>query len=106
MEAISRESYLAYAGHKKTAELQAIYHQFDRVLSREAFELTLDALRSASDGSEEKRYAQQLLEWEIESQAAKPLAALDQREIVSAYTAVIHSPDGRVVQHHAAPIVV
>src|SRR2546423_222173 len=104
MEAISRESYLAYAGHKKTAELQAIYHQFDRVLSREAFELTLDAFRSASDGSEEKRSAQQLLEWEIESQAAKPLAELDEREIAWENTAVVHSPDGRVVQYQAAPI--
>src|SRR5438874_5086720 len=104
MEAISRESYLAYAGHKKTAELQPIYQQYDRVLSLEAFELTLDAFRSARDGSEEKRSAQLLLEWEIESQAAKPLAALDEREIAWENTAVVRSPDGRVVQYQAAPI--
>ena len=104
MEAISRESYLAYAGHKKTAELQPIYQQYDRVLSLEAFELTLDAFRSARDGSEEKRSAQLLLEWEIESQAAKPLAELDEREIAWENTAVVRSPDGRVVQYQAAPI--
>src|SRR5256714_7840279 len=104
MEAISRESYLAYAGHKKTAELQPIYKQYERVLSREAFELTLDAFRSAGEASEEKRSAQLLLEWEIESQAAKPLAALDEREIAWENTALVRSPDGRVVQYQAAPI--
>ena len=70
MEAISRESYLAFAGHKKTAELQPIYEKYGRALGREAFELTLDAFRSAPDGSEGKRSARLLLEWEIESQAA------------------------------------
>src|SRR2546423_6817866 len=104
MEAISRESYLAYAGHKKPAELQPIYKQHERVLSREAFELTLDAFRSAGEASEEKRSAQLLLEWEIESQAAKPLAALDEREIAWENTALVRSPDGRVVQYQAAPI--
>lgn len=104
MEAISRESYLAFAGHKKTAELQPIYETYARVLGREAFELTLDAFRSATDGSDDKRSAQQLLEWEIESQAAKPLAALDEREIEWENSAVIRSPDGRVIQYQAAPI--
>jgi Peptidase family M3 len=104
MEAISRESYLAFAGHKKTAELQPIYQQYERVLGPEAFELTLDAFRSAADGTEEKRSAQLLLEWEIESQAAKPLAALDEREIAWENTAVVRSADGRVVQYQAAPI--
>ena len=40
MEAISRESYLASAGHKKTAELQPIYQRYDRALGTEALELT------------------------------------------------------------------
>jgi hypothetical protein len=104
MEAISRESYLAYAGHKKTADLQPIYKQYDRALSTEALELTLDAFRSARDHTDEKRSAQSLLEWEIESQAAKPLAALDEREIAWESSAMIRSPDGRVIQYQAAPI--
>lgn len=104
MEEISRESYLAYAGLKKTAELQPIYKKYDRALGTEAFELTLDGFRSASDGTEEKRSAQLLLEWEIEAQAAKPLAALDEREIEWENSAVIRSPDGRVIQYQAAPI--
>ena len=104
MEAISRESYLAYAGHKMTAELQPIYQRYERVLGPEALELTLDAFRSSVAGSEERRSAQLLLEWEIESQAAKPLAALDEREIAWENSAVVRSPDGRVIQYQAAPI--
>src|SRR6185369_14287348 len=55
MEAISRESYLAFAGLKKTAELQPIYKQYERILGEEALELTLGAFRDARDGSDDKR---------------------------------------------------
>jgi hypothetical protein len=104
MEAISRESYLAFAGLKKTAELQAIYKQYERILGPEALELTLEMFRSEPGNSEEKRSAQNLLEWEIESQASKPLAELDEREIEWENSAVIRSADGRVIQYQAAPI--
>jgi hypothetical protein len=104
METISRESYLAYAGLKKTAELQPIYEKYGDILGEEALDLTLDAFRSAAENTDERRSAQALLEWEIETQAAKPLAALDEREIEWENTAVIHSPDGRVIPYQAAPI--
>ncbi len=104
MEAISRESYLAYSGHKQTAELQPIYKEHERVLGRDALELTLDAFANASEESEERRSAQYLLEWEIETQAAKPLAALDEREIEWENSAVVRSSDGQVIQYQAVPI--
>ena len=104
METISRESYLAYAGLKKTAELQPIYEKYSDVLGEEALDLTLDAFRSTAENTDDRRSAQALLEWEIETQAAKPLAALDEREIEWENSAVIHSPDGRVIQYQAAPI--
>jgi hypothetical protein len=104
MEAISREGYLALAGHKKTAEFQPIYQQYERILGTDALELTLEAFRSSPEGSDDKRSAQWLLEWEIETQASKPLAALDEREIEWENSAVIRSPDGRVIQYQAAPI--
>ena len=104
MEAISREGYLALAGHKKTAEYQPIYQKYARILGTDALELMLEAFRSATEGSDDKRSAQWLLEWEIESQASKPLAALDEREIAWENSAVIRSPDGRVIQYQAAPI--
>jgi Peptidase family M3 len=104
MEAISREGYLALAGHKKTAEFQPIYERYAGILGEEALELTLEMFRSSPAGSDDKRSAQSLLEWEIESQASKPLASLDEREIEWENTAVIRSPDGRVIQYQAAPI--
>ncbi|HEX9085206.1 MAG TPA: hypothetical protein VF836_10735, partial [Gemmatimonadaceae bacterium] len=104
METISRESYLAYAGLKKTAELQPIYEQFKGILGDEALELALDAFHSSTEATDDRRSAQALLEWEIESQAAKPLAELDEREIEWENSAVIRSPDGRVIQYQAAPI--
>jgi Peptidase family M3 len=104
MEAISREGYLAMAGHKKTAELQPIYEQYSRILGPDALELTLEMFRSAPEQSDDKRSAQWLLEWEIEAQASKPLASLDEREIAWENSAVIRSPDGRVIQYQAAPI--
>jgi hypothetical protein len=104
MEKISLETYLAYAGLKPTAELQPIYDEYEDVLGEEALDLTLDAFRSSSDNTDDRRSAQALLDWEIESQAAKPLAALDEREIEWENSAIIHSPDGRVIQYQAAPI--
>jgi hypothetical protein len=104
MEKISLESYLAYAGLKPTAELQPIYKEYEDVLGEEALDLTLDAFRSSSPNTDDRRSAQALLDWEIESQAAKPLAALDEREIEWENSAIIHSPDGRVIQYQAAPI--
>jgi len=104
MELISRETYLAYAGLKKTAELQPIYEQYDGILGEEALELTLDAFHSATENTDERRSAQALLDFEIESQAAKPLAALDEREIEWENSAFIRSPDGRVISYQAAPI--
>ncbi len=104
MEAISREGYLAMAGHKKTAEFQPIYERYEAILGADALELTLEMFRSAPDDSDDKRSAQWLLEWEIESQASKPLAPLDEREIEWENSALIQSPDGRVIQYQAAPI--
>jgi len=104
MEKISLETYLAYAGLKPTAELQPIYDEYKDVLGEEALDLTLDAFRSSSDNTDDRRSAQALLDWEIESQAAKPLAALDEREIEWENSAIIHSPDGRVIEYQAAPI--
>jgi hypothetical protein len=104
MEAISREGYLAYSGHKQSAELQPIYKQYERVLDRDALALTLDAFTNTPEASEEHRSAQYLLEWEIESQASRPLAPLDEREIAWENSAVVRSADGRVIQYQAAAI--
>jgi hypothetical protein len=103
-EEISRESYLARAGHKPVAELTPIYERYANVLGEEALELSLDLFRSATKGSDDHRSARYLLEWQIEAQASRSLAELDEREIAWESSAYVETEDGRQVQYQAAAI--
>jgi hypothetical protein len=104
VEEISREYYLSGAGHKPTAELQPIYQRHAAVISRDALELALDAFRDAPEGSEARRSARLLLDWQVESQSARDLAELDERQIAWETSAVVHVDDGRVVPFQRASI--
>lgn len=104
MEEISREGYLAYSGHKPTADLQAIYDRYRDVLNEEALALALEMFRAAPEGSEEHRSARSLLEWQVESQASRELARLDEREIEWEGAAVIRTRFDEVIEYQAAPI--
>jgi hypothetical protein len=104
MEALSREQYLALAGHKPNAELRPIYDRFAHVLGPGALELTRDAFRSAAQGSEEWRSARALLDWQVESHASRELAELDERLIAWEANAVIRLPDGREVPYQRAAV--
>jgi hypothetical protein len=103
-EEISRESYLAHSGHKPVAELTPIYEKYSSILGTDALDLTLEAFKDSPKGSEEHRSASMLLEWQLDSQASRSLAALDEREIAWESSAVITTPDGRQVQYQAAAI--
>ena len=95
MEELSREYYLAHAGLKPTAELRPIYARHASVLGAEALGLAREAFRGAAPGSEERRGARMLLEWQVESQAQRTLAELDEREIAWESSAMVPLPDGR-----------
>ena len=103
-EEISREYYLAASGHKPTAELQPIYDRYSAVMSPDSLELAVESFRNAKDGSEERRQTRILLEWQAESQSARQLAPLDEREIAWEGTAKIAMPDGSQVPFERAPI--
>lgn len=103
-EEISREGYLAHAGHKPTAELQPIYDRHAAILGRDALELTLDLFRSSAEGSEERRSAGYLLEWQIESQAAHAVVELDEREVAWENSAVIEVAGARRIPYQRAAI--
>jgi hypothetical protein len=104
MEEISREYYLSGAGHKPTAELQPVYERHGAILGQDALELTLEAFRSAPDDSEDRRSARLLVDWQVESQTARELAALDEREIGWENEAKIRLADGRVIPFQRAAI--
>ena len=103
-EDISRESYLAHSGHKASAEFTPIYDRYANVLGDEALALTLDMFKNTTAGSEEHRSASLLLEWQIESQASRSLAELDEREIAWESSAVITTDEGEQVPYQAAGI--
>lgn len=101
---ISRESYLAHSGHKADAALQAIYDQYDDILSEEAFALCAERFNDAAPGSEEQRAARMLLEWEVESRVGQVLAPLEEREIALEHSAIIRTVDGREIPYARAAI--
>lgn len=104
MESVSREYYLAHAGLKPTAELRPIYERHGAVLGRDALELVLELFRTSAEGSEERRSARSLLEWQAESQAARLTAELDEREIAWEGAASVRLDDGRGVPYAGVSI--
>jgi hypothetical protein len=105
-EEISREGYLAHSGHKRAAEFKPIYDRYAHVLGKEALDLTLDLFRNSEKGTDEHRSASLLLEWQLESQASRSLASIDEREIAWESSAYIETPDGERVQYQAAAIAI
>lgn len=103
-EEISRESYLAHSGRKPVAEFKPIYDRYDHVLGTDALDLTLQLFKDSEKGTEEHRSAALLLDWQIDSQASRSLAELDEREIAWESSAYIEAPDGVRVQYQAAAI--
>jgi hypothetical protein len=103
-EEISRESYLAHSGHKPVAEFKPIYDRYAHVLGRDALDLTLERFKGTEKGTEDHRSAALLLEWQLESQASRSLAELDEREILWESSAYIETAEGERVQYQAAAI--
>jgi hypothetical protein len=101
---LSREFYEAHAGLKPTAELQPIYHRYRAILGEGALELTRDYFQSTAEGSEERRSARVLLDWQVESQSSRQLAAQDEREIAWEGEAVVRVEDGRQIPYQAVSI--
>lgn len=104
MQEISREYYLAHAGHKATAELQPIYDRHAAVLDPDALAAAVEALRAAPDGSEERRQARLITEWQVEAQVSKLLAGHDEREIAWESSAIVRLADGRSLPYQRASI--
>ncbi len=104
MEEVSREMYLAHAGLKETAELQAIYARYERILGRDALALVLEQFRSSKPETEDHRSARLLLEWLVESQTGRLLAENEEREIAWELAAVVRLADGREVPYQRVAI--
>ncbi len=97
MQELSREYYEAHSGLKPNAELQPIYHRHREILGADALEVAREAFVGSAEGSEERRSARLLLDWQVEAQSSRQLAALDEREIAWEGDAVVKTADGRVI---------
>ncbi len=104
MEDVSREIYLSHSGHKPTAELQPIYARHAGALGRDALELVRSDFLESKPGTEAHRSARMLLEWEVESQAGRALAAIEEREIAWESSAIVPLADGRGVPYQRTAI--
>jgi hypothetical protein len=103
MEELSREGYLAYSGQKQDADFQAIYARYADVLDKETLSSCIYQFQNAQD-DETLRAARAMLEWQVESQAGRQLAALDEREIALENSEVINLDDGRQIPYQSAAI--
>jgi Peptidase family M3 len=103
MEEISRETYLAHSGLKTTVELQPIYQRHSAILGEDAFRFALESFKAAPSDTIERRSAKSLLEWELDAQASKALAGLEEREVAWESQATLRV-NGREIPYQAAPI--
>ncbi len=104
MQDISREYYLAGAGHKPNAELQAAFGRYPAVTGEDALGLAREQFLATRDGTDEHRAARMLLEWQSELSAARALAELDERAIAWEGTAIIRLPADEEIEFERASI--
>jgi len=104
MEEVSREYYLAHAGLKPTADLQAIYERHAAILGEDALALVREEFRGAAPGSDAHRSARLMLEWLTDSVAGRAFATLDEREIEWEGSAIVRLEDGREIPYQRAAI--
>jgi hypothetical protein len=104
MEELSREYYLAHSGQKSSAELQPVYEKHGAILGPDALAMVVELFRGAPAGSEEQRGLRLLTDWLAESQSARALAPLDEREISWEGSAIVQLADGRQLEYQRVAI--
>jgi hypothetical protein len=104
LQALSREFYEAHSGLKESAELQPLYAKYSAILGEDSLEVAREFFLGAPEGSDEQRSARILLDWQVESQSSRQLAALDEREIAWEGDAVVRLEDGRQIPYQRTSI--
>ncbi|MEP6992724.1 MAG: hypothetical protein ABJA80_17445 [bacterium] len=101
---LSLEFYRSLSGLKAEAQIQALYQKYRAIFSEDALAVARDLFEGSAEGSVERRSAQVLLDWQVESQSSRQLAALDEREIAWESEAVVNLADGRQVPYQRMAI--
>ena len=103
-EELSREFYESLSGLKSDAQIQPLYEKYRDIFSDEALEVTREAFVGSADGTDERRSARLLLDWQVESHSNRQLARLDEREIAWEGEAVVQLADGRAIPYQRTSI--
>jgi hypothetical protein len=81
-----------------------VYAKHASILGLDALEMALEAFKDAPDDSEDRRGARLLLDWQVESQSSRQLAAHDEREIAWEASAVVPVTDTRQIPFETVSI--
>ena len=104
MEELSREYYDAHSGLKPTADLQPVYARHREILGPDSLDVAREYFQGSAEGSDDRRSARLLLDWQAESQSSRELAPLDEREIAWEANAVATTADGRRIPYQRVAI--
>ena len=103
-EELAREFYESMSGLKPDAQIQPLYHKYREIFSDESLEVTREAFVGSAEGTEDRRSARLLLDWQVESHSSRQLAALDEREIAWESDAIVRLADDREIPYQRTTI--
>ena len=101
---LSLEFYQSLSGLKPDAQIQPLYKKYRALFSEESLEVAREMFTGSAEGSDERRSARILLDWQVESRSSRQLAALDEREIAWEGGTIVRLPDGREIPYLRAAI--
>ncbi len=97
MQELSLEFYESLSGLKGEAQIQRVYAKYRAIFSEDALDAAREMFAGSAEGSDERRSARILLDWQVESRSGQQLASLDEREIEWEGEALVRLPDGREI---------
>ncbi|MDQ2666004.1 MAG: hypothetical protein M3Z05_08340, partial [Gemmatimonadota bacterium] len=97
MRELSLEFYQSLSGLKGEAQLQRVYEKYRAIFSDESLDVAREMFQGSAEGSDERRSARIILDWQVESRSGQQLAALDEREIEWEGEKLVRLPDGREI---------
>ncbi len=103
MEEISREYYLALAGHKAAPVLTPILLKYAHLSSAEAVSLAREGMDAASNGNE-RNQLRALLEWIVDKSVRDQLASIEEKVLEWEGKAMVTLPSGEAIQFERSSI--
>ncbi len=104
IQELSRAQWMVGAGYASAIDLRGIYAKHAEALSDDSLAAAREAYAAAPPGSEEQRSARSLLDWQLEAQASRATAELEERELAWEAAAVLTLGDGRRLPYQRAAI--